>query len=75
MQATLFRRFAEWENMVELTPPETMKIDERLDEIASMLNLAVARLKEKAELAGYKRLSEYLVVLEKERRRNSCELI
>ncbi len=52
--------------MLELTPPEIMKIDERLDEIAGLMNLAVARLKGKAELAGYKRLSEYLAVLDKE---------
>ena len=56
--------------MVDQTPPETMKIDERLDEITSLMHLATARLKEKAAQAGYKRFSEYLAVLEKEKVRS-----
>lgn len=50
-----------------------MKIDERLDEIAGLMHLATTRLKEKAALAGYKRFSEYLAMLEKERRQNPYE--
>ncbi len=46
--------------MVDQTPPETMKIDERLDEIAGLMHLAIARLKEKAALTGYKRLTRPL---------------
>lgn len=56
--------------MIDQTPPEIMRIDERLDEIAGLMNLAIARLKEKAALTGYKRLSEYLAILEKDRMRN-----
>ena len=51
--------------MINQTPPDAMKIDERLDEIGSFINLAITRLQEKAELAGYKRMGEYLVVREK----------
>jgi hypothetical protein len=54
-------------NMIDQTPPETMKTDERLDEISGLVNLAMTRLKEKAELTGYKRLNEYLAVRKKER--------
>lgn len=57
--------------MVDQTPPETMKIDERLDEIAGLMHLATARLKEKAAQAGYKRFSEYLAVFEKEKMWNA----
>lgn len=56
--------------MIDQTPPETMKIDERHDEVAGLLHLATARLKEKAALAGYKRLGEYLAVREKQRMQN-----
>ncbi len=48
-----------------------MKIDERLDEIAGLMHLATARLKEKAAQAGYKRFSEYLAVFEKEKMWNA----
>jgi hypothetical protein len=59
--------------MINQTPPDAMKIDERHDEIGGFINVAITRLQEKAELAGYKRMGEYLVVREKEMERNLYE--
>ena len=52
---------------------DAMKIDERHDEICSFINLEITRLQEKAELAGYKGIGEYLAVREREMRRNPYE--
>jgi hypothetical protein len=59
--------------MINQTPPDAMKIDERHDEIGGFINLAITRLQEKAELAGYKRIAEYLAIREREMRRNPYE--
>ena len=55
--------------MIEQTPPDIMTTEERLNEIASLLARACERLRERAKLRGYTRLSPYITGLHAERER------
>ncbi|MBL8640306.1 MAG: hypothetical protein JNK24_08140 [Alphaproteobacteria bacterium] len=70
MQATLSGDLLNGENMIEQTPPDIMTTEERLSEIASLLARACERLRERAKLKGYTRLTPYISGLHAERKCN-----
>lgn len=56
---------------MDLTPPEWMTTEERLNEVAQIIALAGDRLKARAKERGYDRLSPYLSRLRAEATRES----
>lgn len=49
---------------MDLTPPEWMTTEERLNEVAQILARAGDRLKTRAKERGYDRLSPYTILLQ-----------